>query len=170
MQNKEGFKLLFICSGNSCRSPIAEGLMKSKMPEDLKDRVTVESAGTLGLTGNPATEFAVQVAAARGADIAAHRSQALTEELAKSADIIFAMAYEHKAYIDQHFPQLRENTFLLKQFGREPGEEVRPNIEDPIGRSYAVYEQTCELIDRELDRVWPRLESLIRARLGTEEQ
>jgi len=159
------FIILFVCSGNSCRSPMAEGLMRIKVPEKYRDQVVVQSAGTLGIDGNAATHFAIQVARELGADISRHRSQGVSEELLSNADIIFAMAREHKYYLENEFPAIRENIFLLKTFGRPSDETPLDSIDDPIGGSLSVYRQCAEIIDAELNRVLPRLTKLIEQKL-----
>jgi protein-tyrosine phosphatase len=164
----ETFNILFVCSGNSCRSPMAEGLMKIKLPDGYRERVTVGSAGTLGLHGNPATDFAIHVAGELGADISQHRSQGISEELVKDADIIFAMTPEHQAYLEQAFPEVRDNVFLLKTFDRQPGEEFDEFIDDPIGATLAVYRECARIINEELERILPRLTRLIEEKVGKE--
>jgi protein-tyrosine phosphatase len=163
--NSDKFNILFICTGNSCRSPIAEGLMRVKLPPELKEKVIVRSAGTLGLEGNPATELAIAVASDKGADISEHRSHGLSDCLVKDSDIIFAMAPEHREFVEREYPEARENVFLLKSFGRNPEEKYYDSIEDPIGGSLRVYQECCDIIDSELDRIMPRLKSLIEEKL-----
>jgi protein-tyrosine phosphatase len=162
----ETFNILFVCSGNSCRSPIAEGLMKTKLTNEFRERVTVDSAGTLGLDGNPATDFAIHVASELGADISQHRSRGISEELVKDADIIFAMTPEHQAYLEKAFPEVRDNVFLLKTFDRQPGEEFDEFIDDPIGGTLAVYRECARIINEELERILPRLARLIEEKMG----
>jgi protein-tyrosine-phosphatase len=148
---------------------MAEGILQSKLPEDLKDKAIVVSAGTLGLDGNPATEFAIAAASQYGADISDHRSQGATDELLQDADIIFAMSSEHKHYLDHYYPEIRENVFLLKTFGRDHDldeKEIDDSIDDPIGRSLEFYQQCCEVINSELERIMPRLEQMIREYLS----
>ncbi len=162
---KATFDILFVCSGNSCRSPIAEGLMKIKAPEKFRDRVRVASAGTLGLDGHSATDFAIQAAGELGADISRHRSQGVNQDLVRNADIIFAMAREHKDYLEREFPEVRDNVFLLRTFDRPPQETADDSIDDPIGRSLSVYRQCAALIDSELNRILPRLVKLMEEKL-----
>ncbi|MFQ5633411.1 MAG: hypothetical protein ACE5I1_31985, partial [bacterium] len=88
-------------------------MLKSKVNASLQKSVNVASAGTLGINGSPATEFAITTARELGAEISQHRSQGITQELAKGSDIIFAMAPEHQEFLRTRFPEVRENTFLL---------------------------------------------------------
>ncbi|MFQ5753560.1 MAG: low molecular weight protein arginine phosphatase [bacterium] len=163
--NAKTFHILFVCTGNSCRSPMAEGLLKAMLPPEYKDKVVVHSAGTLGLEGYPATDFAIQVANDYGADISQHRSQGLSEKMLKDMDIIFAMAPDHKRILQNYFPEIRENVFLLRSFGRHPEEEYVDDIEDPIGASLEVYQKCGEIIDAELKRILSRLMQLVKEKV-----
>ena len=75
------FHILFVCSGNSCRSPIAEALLRARLPEHLQDKANVASAGTLGIEGMPATNYAIRVTEEMGGRLAGHRSQGVSAEL-----------------------------------------------------------------------------------------
>jgi len=147
---------------------MAQGLLKEKLPERLKEKVIVESAGTMGLEGLTATRPAIEVAREKGADLAGHRSQGVSLELIEEADVIFAMAREHKEFLEQMFPDYRENVFLLKSFARGAKEAENDSIEDPIGASIEVYRQCIEEIDTELDRILPPLITLIEQKLNGE--
>jgi protein-tyrosine phosphatase len=145
---------------------MAEGLLKSMLPDDIKDKVIVESAGTLGIEGQPATPLAVSVAEELGADISKHSSRALTRELVEEADLILVMAPEHRDYVRRYFPDVQENVFLLRQFGREQGDPVDPVIEDPIGGNVEVYRGCIQIIHEELQRVLPLIRDLVVERLS----
>lgn len=160
------YTILFVCSGNSCRTPMAEGLMKTKIPEEFADRVQVVSAGTLGINGNPATYFGIQAAGDLGADISHHRSQGISRELLQESDIVFCMAQGHENILADQFPEFNENVFLLRGFDRESGEQFYEDVADPIGRDLPEYQACAQLINSELDRILPRLKKLIEAKLN----
>ena len=128
--------VLFVCTGNICRSPIAEGLFRH-MLGNRKD-VTVASAGVHAVRGQPASLFAAQVLQDEGVDISGIRSQPLTATLVDRATHIFAMTGAHLETIHLLFPQGTEKTFLLREF-EEPGTTVWRDVPDPIGCGRDVY-------------------------------
>ena len=159
-KGKNSYQVLFVCSGNTCRSPIAEGLLKVKLPPHLQGEVRVISAGILGISGQPATPNARAVAAEKDADLTRHVSQGISERLVAESDIIFCMALEHRSYVLHHFPAYRDNVFLLRDFAASQKLED-PDIFDPIGSSIGVYRECCRIIESELNRILPYLVDLI---------
>lgn len=139
-------RLLFVCTGNTCRSPMAEGLAKNVFAERLgceiaelpKRRVVVSSAGTAGGFGG-VSEHAVAVMKKRGIDISAHGSAALTSDLIRQADHIFAMTRWHADAIRDTVPGAEERTVLLVE------NEI---VFDPIGGSEDDYEMCARVIEK----------------------
>ena len=128
--------ILFICTGNICRSPMAEGLFRHAAGGRGDFRVL--SAGIGAANGQPPTPHAVAAMRELGIDISGHHSRMLTAGLAQQADYIFGMTYSHVDTIALLYPQVAEKTFLLREFD-ETLEPFEKGISDPIGSSYEVY-------------------------------
>jgi len=134
--------ILFVCTGNVCRSPMAEGLLRHALQGDAGVRVF--SAGLGALDGQSATDAAVDVMAELSIDIAQHYSQALRVPLVEQADFIFTMTRQQQDTIQAIFPMAAEKTFLLREF--ENAEVIGKDIADPIGQPIEVYRRTRDQI------------------------
>ncbi len=150
-------KLLFVCTGNSCRSVMAEGLLKQLLKERGRNDVQVLSAGTNALNGIPPTLETIQVMKARGVDVSRHTGQQLTPELVQHADAIFCMEQFHRDLVEGMDEASRGKLFLLKEFNA-PRPPQDPDIPDPIGRPVEVYESCVETIREAVQRVVQWLE------------
>jgi RpiB/LacA/LacB family sugar-phosphate isomerase len=128
--------ILFICTGNVCRSPMAEGLFRQAAGGRGEFRVL--SAGLGAMDGQPPTPHAVTAMRELGIDISGHRSRMLTTDLTQQADYIFGMTRSHLDTIALLYPPAEEKTFLLREFD-ETLEPFEKDISDPIGSSYEVY-------------------------------
>jgi len=142
--------VLFVCTGNICRSPIAEGFFR-RLTGNRKD-IEVASAGVHAVRGQPPSVYAVEVCAEDGANISDLRSQPLTGALVDQATHIFAMTGAHVETIQTLFPQSAEKTFLLREF-EEPGTTVWRDVPDPIGLGRDVYEDCARIIKNALPSV-----------------
>src|SRR5213596_4045039 len=142
--------VLFVCTGNICRSPIAEGLFR-RMLGNRKD-IEVVSAGVHAVRGQPPSLYAVEVCAEAGVDISNLRSQPLTAALVNRATHIFSMTGAHLETIQTLFPQGAEKSFLLREF-EEPGTTVWRDVPDPIGLGREVYEDCARIIKNALPSV-----------------
>ena len=117
-------QIIFICTGNTCRSPMAEGLFRAHNGEE-KTGLTAASAGLYTENGLPASANAVAAAGERGADISAHRSQQLTAEMAENAKYLVCMTGSHYDRLCELFPDCADKIFTL----------LPEDISDPFGGS-----------------------------------
>ncbi len=128
--------ILFVCTGNICRSPMAEGLFRHAVKG--RSDFEVLSAGVGAVEGLPPSEHAVRALRELGIDISHQRSRMLTSQLVERADYIFGMTHSHVDAIMLLYPQAAEKTFLLREFD-ETLDSFENDIPDPIGGSYDVY-------------------------------
>jgi glycine hydroxymethyltransferase len=142
--------VLFVCTGNICRSPIAEGIFRQLLG-NRKD-IEVASAGVHAVRGQPPSLYAVQVCEEEGVDINGLRSQPLTAALIDRATHIFAMTGAHLETIQMLFPDGAEKSFLLREF-EEPDTTVWRDVPDPIGLGRDVYEVCASTIKNALPSV-----------------
>src|SRR5712672_499447 len=128
--------ILFVCTGNVCRSPMAEGIFRQATRSRGDYRVL--SAGLGAMEGQPPSPYAVQAVRELGIDISSQRSRMLTPELVHQSDFIFGMTHSHIDTVMLLYPHAAEKTFMLREFD-ETLDLFEKDISDPIGGSYDVY-------------------------------
>ena len=131
-------KILFVCSGNTCRSPLAEAVARSILPPRTGFEVAIASAGTSALDGSPASGFSLEVAQAHGLDLSPHRARVVTREMVRDSDLIVTMGVRHRDAIEALDAEAVEYTYLLTNFS----DHLHGEIPDPIGSGREVYERT----------------------------
>lgn len=167
-------KILFVCTGNTCRSPMAEELFREKTGTG-DNRFQVISAGTSAGRGVPAAEEAVQALKERGLDLSEHQSRPITGELLKEADLILTMTRNHKETLLQMEPGVGDKVFTLKEYARYlAGDDLvrqvveldreesrrREKLRDSWGQKVQRLMARREQMRRELARVEEQLEQL----------
>jgi len=157
MQAQEKFKLLLVCTGNTCRSPMATGILKKLLEDKGIHQFEVESAGIASYPGSLASLFAVETCRNFGIDISQHSSRQLTKEMAEAADLILVMTPEHIDYIFHLDQELAEKTFLLKAFPKRDEDTRDCSVRDPIGGSSQAYLSCFFDLDENLRRILPSL-------------
>lgn len=145
---------------------MAEGTLRSLLPADIADQVTVRSAGTGAVGGVPATTLAVGTTQSRGIDIRSHRSTEITAELIGQADLILCMEPPHVARVRELAPEKADQIHLITEQGAEGNEATRLGIFDPIGGTAVEYDDTFNRIRSHLLRWLPLIREAVERRQG----
>jgi protein-tyrosine phosphatase len=148
--------VLFVCTGNSCRSPMAEGILRSVVPLEFAGDVVTGSAGTAMLDGLLPAPNAVSVMSEHGIDITPHRGRGLHPEIVDGADLILAMTAIHVGEIRDAAPGAREKTHLLSEFAGG----VSKDVPDPIGGPREEYEKVYDMLSEMITEALPRIIAL----------
>jgi protein-tyrosine-phosphatase len=146
-------RILFVCTGNTCRSALAESIARKVAIERGLTDVDVQSAGTSAWDGAPASDGALLVGMERGLDLSSHRAQMLTRELLRDVDVVLAMGPHHLERIEALGGGGR--SFLLTDYASR-GASTRP-VNDPIGGELEVYRSTADELEQEVRRVLDRI-------------
>lgn len=141
-------EVLCLCSGNIARSPLAEGLLRKILSDIGVKTVIVSSAGTLGITGHPASADAVRIAKQRGFDLRGHRSRAVTSMIVRRADLIVVMERAHLRVVTEIDMSAVPRTHLLTEYEVGTERAAAFDIPDPINGTPDVNDRVFAIIER----------------------
>jgi protein arginine phosphatase len=146
--------ILLVCSGNTCRSPLAAAILSEKLARspDFTD-ATVQSAGTSAWDGTPASEGSYLIALERGLDLSGHRARMLTADQVRDADLILTMSDAHARRVAELGGE--QKVYSLADYAGNP--DGRRDVRDPMGGDVAGYRETADVLDLLLDRAVLRM-------------
>ncbi|MBP7222441.1 MAG: low molecular weight protein arginine phosphatase [Sedimentibacter sp.] len=157
--------ILFVCTGNTCRSPMAEGIFKDMLRKNNIDNIGVSSAGLSVFPGDRANGKAIRALEEKGIDISLHRAKKLSDEI-NVADLILTMTLSHKPGIEDYFKRRTDESpphiFTLKEFAAKlSGEKsTGTDIDDPFGKDYSFYKKSRDEIEKELVKILKNIDKL----------
>ena len=150
-------KLLFVCTGNTCRSAMAEAIARKLIADapDIYGDFSVTSAGIMCAGSSPASGNAVLAAEQNGCELSDHVAKQVTEELLAQADYIFAMTRGHKQLLEQMAPQYRDKLFLFNAFAE--GTPDAQDIPDPYGGNLNEYTACFDVLHAGVAQIFEKL-------------
>jgi protein-tyrosine-phosphatase len=145
--------ILFVCTGNLCRSPMAMGLLRQRLAQEgLEARHKVLSAGVYAVDGQQASRDAISAMAERSIDITEHIAHTITADDVVGADLILVMSREHGRVIRQTWPQYAWKIYLLSEMV-----DKQKDIQDPYGESIKEYRACANIISDYLEQGFDRI-------------
>jgi protein-tyrosine phosphatase len=150
--------IVFVCTGNTCRSPMAEGLLRDALAARGIDHVTVASAGTGAWEGAPASEGAYLVGLEHGLDLSEHRARLLSREMVREADLVLVMSGHHLARVAELGGE--QKVHLLGSYAGRDAE--RCEVTDPFGADLASYRTTFSELQELIGAVVSRVAGMVR--------
>jgi protein-tyrosine-phosphatase len=149
--------ILFVCTANICRSPIAMAIFRNLVQDD-QEEWQVASAGTWAIEGLPATPKAQIVLQKKGLDISDHRSQPINQELIDRFDLILTMEKNHKEALVIEFPHKAKNIYMFSEMIG-----LVYDVPDPIGKSLIDFQNTCDEIEQTLKSGLHKIRRLVKS-------
>lgn len=145
-------KIMFVCTGNICRSAMAEGIAKKILKEEGKE-AKVYSCGITAQTGDYATYNAIEAAKNYEVDIKNHQATNIRDAKIEEMDLVLCMTQSHKQSIVYHYPKLQGKVYTLKEYVQKDNQEKDLDIQDPWGYDLETYQQCCMQIYRYIKEI-----------------
>lgn len=142
-------RVVFVCSGNTCRSPLA----KEFMQHHAKENFEAKSAGLYAASGVPLSSGSAEVLKERGIS-SDHTSQPLSQDLVDWADVVLTMTRSHRDYAKELYPDAKDKIFTLKEYATKGA--VDEDIQDPFGAPVEVYRETADEIEKYIQKIIER--------------
>ncbi|HEX7262465.1 MAG TPA: hypothetical protein VF258_11725 [Luteolibacter sp.] len=137
--------VLFVCTGNTCRSPMAEGLFSQAVAG--RDDYQVSSAGVAASKGAPCNPETAALLKKRGTTLDRFTSRPVSDAILATATHVFAMTRSHLQTLEARFPKHADKFYLVCEFAEIPGEGIAADVPDPIGLGRKAYEETAGILD-----------------------
>lgn len=154
------YKVMMVCSGNTCRSPMAQVMLQAEADKAGMD-VLADSCGLGAFAGERATEYAAEAVEDRGLSLKEHRSKPFSPEMARASDLFLTMTAGHKAMLLSFCPDLSGKVFTLKEFAAQGEKLEDADIHDPYGGSSTRYGECADEIETAVKKATNVLKALI---------
>ena len=147
--------VLFVCTGNTCRSPMAEALLRKAV--GVIPGIKISSAGVGAMPGQSASRDTISILEAKKAPLQDFQSRQVDEHLLSSSDLVIAMTKSHAAIVREYFPERADSVSLLCDFIDEDEGLVGADVPDPIGMGIEAYQEVAEVIELALPGIINKL-------------